>query len=167
MSEIEPVIDIRDSEINVEDIMNRIRARVHQRRLEASAQGVDYDHVIEDLPRGTGSGEQGSDLLYDLHQLRVSASAQGVGVAMRDRKVPLLNPVLYRVEHLLHRLVVKYVNMLAGRQISFNQTSVHALTELTRLLEEKDARVGDLELQVRELKEELAQLRQSSVAQGR
>jgi hypothetical protein len=162
MPDLEPVIEIRDPEINVEEIMTRIRERISQRRAQASAQGLDYDRLAGDA-KVIPSGTLATDLYYDLHQLRTTAESIWVPSAMRDRHFPpLINSALFRLENLLHRLALKYVNMLAGRQVVFNRAASSILTSTVRELEQTDARVETLDQQVSALRERLAKLEQSS-----
>lgn len=162
MSEVEQVIDIRDPEINVEEIMARIRERLRKRRAQASAQGLDYDHLVND-DKALQSGTLSADLYYDLHQLRTTAESIWVPSAMRDRHFPpLINSVLFRTENLFHRLALKYVNMLAGRQVVFNRAAASIVTSILRQLEQDDARIKALEKQIQELRERLARVEQSS-----
>lgn len=162
MREAEQVIEIRDPEINVEEIMTRIRERLRQRRAQASAQGLDYDRLVggEQI---VDAGLLATDLFYDLHQLRTSAEAIWVPSAMRDRHFPpLINSVLFRLENLFHRLTLKYVNMLAGRQIVFNRAAVEVLTSALRAQDQYEARLEALEKQVSELRERLAKFEGAS-----
>ncbi len=164
MSDVEQVIDIRDPEINVEEIMARIRERLRQRRAQASAQGLDYDRLVED-DKVIQSGSLSTDLYYDLHQLRTTAESIWVPSAMRDRHFPaVINSVLFRTENLFHRLALKYVNMLAGRQVVFNRAATSVVTSVLRQLEQDGARIEALEKQVKELREQLAKIEPSSGA---
>lgn len=154
MAEPEQIIEIRDPEINVEEIMQRIRERVQQRREQAKSQGLDYDKLVDENLSGT-SGRLPPDLYYELQQLCTNADAIGVSVSVRDRRLPLLNPLALRIETLLHRLAVKYVNMLAGRQITLNRSSAYILAGLLRAVEERDVRLEALEKEVAELRARL------------
>ncbi len=165
MTDVEKIIEIRDPEINVEEIMNRIRERVRQRREQAQSQGLDYDRLVDEGLSGA-SLRLPADLYFELHQLCTKADAIGVTLAVRDRQLPLINPLFFRIEKLLHRLVVRYVNMLAGRQITINRSTAHLFSGLARAFEEQDARIEALEKQVAELRERLAQAGQSHAEQG-
>ncbi len=151
MIDPEQVIEIRDPEINVEKIMQEIRERIRQRREQAGRQGLDYDDLIDEKGLGM-AGRLPPDLYRELHQFCTTGETIGVSLAMRDRHLPILNSVFYRIEELLHRLVVKYVNMFAGRQIAVNRSSAHLFSKLVRALEERDARIEELENQVAALK---------------
>jgi hypothetical protein len=157
MTETEQIIEMRgDPEINVEEIMQRVRERVRQRRALAAEQGLDYDHLMDDRADAHPAGRLSADLYYDLHQLRTNVDAPMVSLAMRDRQFAIFNALLFRIERLLHRLVIKYSNVMAGRQVVFNRASVHVITELARALEEDGARIAELEKQVTDLRERLA-----------
>jgi hypothetical protein len=153
------IIEIRDPDINVEEIMNRVRERVRQRREQASAQGLDYDKLAE---AGAAAGRLPADLYYELNLLCTNADAIGVSLAMRDRRLPFLNFLFFRIENLLHRLVVKYVNLMAGRQITLNRSTAHVLSGLTHALEERDARIDALEERVTELEDRLSRTEPSA-----
>lgn len=154
MESSDRIIEIRDPEINVEEIMERIRARIRERRRKAEAEGLDYDKLIDEATLGE-SKLFTPDLLYELRQLCMNADAIGVSVSMRDRHLPLFNPLFFRLEKLLHRLAVKYVNMLAGRQITLNRSTAHLLMAMTRALEEREVRLEALEKEVAELRTRL------------
>jgi phage shock protein A len=161
VTEDKRVIEIRDSEINVEEIMNRIRERIRQRRAQASAQGLDYDRLVDARAPIVATGQSDADLNYDLRQLQTNADAIPVSLAMRDRHIPLLNFLIYRLEMLLHRLVLKYVNMLAGRQVVFNTAASNVLSALAQRLEQSEARAQQLEKEVSALRERVAELEQT------
>lgn len=166
MPDIEQVIDIRDPEVNVEEIMGRIRERIRQRRAQAADQGLEYDKLTDQEELDAPSERLGVDLYFDLHQLRENADGILVSLAMRDRQFPLFNSVLYRLEKLLHRLVIKYVNMMAGRQVVFNQAAARILHRIARALDEDDHRLQTLEKQVAELQQRIAQLEDPSARKG-
>lgn len=158
MTDQEQIIEIRDPEINVEEIMDRIRSRIRERRMQASERGQDYDHLVEDGTKHQAFGRFEADVYYDLRELQASSDDFWVALAMRDRHFPLLNPILYRIEELLHRLALKYVNMLAGRQVVVNRATTHVLSEVVRSFDESAKRSEGLEAQVTELRGRLEKI---------
>jgi hypothetical protein len=166
MTEDQPVIEIRDPEINVEEIMGRIRERIRQRRAQAQQQGLDYDKLVSDDSDVAAAGRFDDDVYYDLHQLRSNAYSIWVSLAMRDRRFPLVNPILFRIEKLLHRLAIKYVNMLAGRQVVVNRATAQVLSGIVRASEDDYARLEALQKQVADLRDHLAKLDQPPGASG-
>jgi hypothetical protein len=158
MSQSQPVFEIHDPEINVEEIMTRLRQRIDDRRAQAREQGLDYDHLVEDYSQTDGKTRTSADLSYDLHQLRENAESIWVSLDVRNRGLPLINWVAFPLEKLLHRLVVKYVNVLAGRQTAFNQMVVSVASDLAEMQDTSQVRIENLERTVAELREQLAAL---------
>lgn len=149
------VIEIRDPEINTEEIMARIRQRIRERRAQAEGRGLDYDRLVDD-PSRAESGRLASDLYYDLNKMRSTADSLWVSVQLYDSHLPLVNAWYMRIKGKLHGIVVDYINRLAGRQVAFNQTTEHVLSGMVHAFEDNDARVEALEKQIIELRDRLA-----------
>ena len=149
------VIEIRDPEINTEEIMARIRQRIRERRAQAEGRGLDYDRLVDD-PGRAESGRLSPDLYYDLHQMRSTADSLWVSVQLFDSHLPLVNSWYMRIKGKLHGIMVDYINRLAGRQVAFNRTTEHVLSGVVHAFEDNDARVEALEKQIAELRDRLA-----------
>lgn len=158
MTKDKRVVEIHDSEINVEEIMERVRARIREQRAQASAQGSDYDALVDARVPVIKTDQSDADLDYDLHQLQTGADAIFVSLAMRDRQIPFFNFIFYRLENLLHRLVLKYVNQMAGRQVVYNTAAANVITVLVQRLEQTHTRAQKLENEVSALRERVAEL---------
>lgn len=162
MSESKDTIEIRDPEIDIEEIMARIRQRIQERRSEAQAQGLDYDRLVDDQAVNfRTSGRFDSDLYYDLHQVRTSADTIWVSLSVVDRQVPVVGSLLTRLRRELHSLVIYYVNMLAGRQVVFNRSVAGVLPALADALDESQERVAALEKEVADLRQRVEMLTQT------
>jgi hypothetical protein len=114
------------------------------------AQGLDYDRAVDDKSSAVVSGRFPAGLHNELQWLQTNADGVIVSLAMRDRQIPLFNFLLFPLEKLLHRLALKYINMLAGRQAVINKTTAQVLGDL----------VGALEKDREELEQEMAELHQ-------
>ena len=158
MEQDQRVVEIRDPEIDVAEIMDRVRERIRQRRAQAKAQGLEYDRLVDARPPVVAADHSETDFQYDLRELQISADGILVTVAMRDRQLPLLNSLFYRAEMLLHRLALKYVNQLAGRQVVFNTATANVLAVLARRVEQSQARAQQLDREVNVLRERIAEL---------
>ena len=154
------VIDIRDPDIDVEEIMQRIRQRIRERRAQAQARGLDYDRLTDGALDGGPDRHLSGDLYYDLHQARESAETIWVPLSVvgEQRYPRFLTPLLNRVRHAAHHLVLYYVNMLAGRQIVFNRAAVSAVSGLAEADEKTVERLLVLEQEVASLRERVAVL---------
>lgn len=160
MAEVEEVVDIRDPEIDVREIMERIQQRVRQRREDASSRNLVYDRLTE-LDASLNSAERrlSSDFYYDLYQARQSADSIWVSLSVvgNERYPKALNSLITRVRHALHLVVIYYVNMLAGRQVVFNRTVIDAMTELAETNEKLSERLERMEQEVATLQAQIAQ----------
>ncbi|MBI3957701.1 MAG: hypothetical protein HY328_02740 [Chloroflexi bacterium] len=163
MAEPEEVIDIRDAEVNVEEIMGRIRERIRQRRGQAQAQGLDYDRLVDGGAGRDVAGRRLSvDFYYDLYQARQSAETIWVSLSVVGQRSPaFLGSAVSRVRRAAHELVLYYVNMLAGRQAVFNRSAVSAVSGLAASGEEMGERLEALEEEAAVLRERIAVLERS------
>ena len=135
-----PAFDIRDSEVNVEEIMTRIRERIRQRAQAAEASGGHYG-----LPSLAASRKLPAELYKLLDQTRASATSVRVPLAASSGLVG-------KVRKVVHQLVVYYVNMLADKQIVFNRASANTHKQLAQALEAAHARIEALEQDVASLR---------------
>lgn len=158
--EPEDVIDIRDPDINVEEIMERIRQRIRERRKQAQAQGLDYDRLTDGALGSPGGHRLPDDFYYDLHQARESAETIWVPLSVvgGGRYPQFLASLVNRLRGAAHQLVLYYVNMLAGRQIVFNRAAVSAVSGLAEAGEDAAQRLQRLEEEVASLRARLAAL---------
>ncbi len=166
MSQAQPIFEIHDPEINVEEIMARLRQRIEGRRAQASEQGLDYDHLVDGHSKTYGQAPTTADLLYDLQQLRECSESIWVSLDVRNRRLGLINPLAFRIEKLLHRLAVKYVNMLAGRQTAANRMVANLIDGLVQWHDRDQARIEKLEEIVTELNERLNALERPQGQKG-
>ncbi len=158
----EQIIEIKDPEIDAEEIMRRIREHIRARRIQAQAQGIDFESLVN----GTHPQRFGEDLYREMRQVNASASQMGVMVSLvkPQRQIPILSPLLQRIRQAAHQLVVYYVNQLAAQQNHHNRQIVNVLMHLALGLEREPypQDVADLRKEVAALREELAQLKTSA-----
>lgn len=152
--EVAAVIDIRQPDVDVNEVMARIRARIQARRLAAQEKGLDFDRLPGYDETATRRGHLSGDFYYDLHQSRQSAEEIWVSLSlMGDERYPRwLSAPIRRIRHAAHQLVLYYVNMLAGRQVVFNRSAVGALAEMADTIEQMAARLDALEREVQALR---------------
>lgn len=162
MKNPEDVIEIRDPEIDVEDIMARIRERIRNRRDQAEAQGLDYDRLTDDRRTYDGDGELSSDFYYDLRQVRENADSIWVSLSVVGRDIPIVGSLVTRVRRMVHSLVLYYVNMLAGRQVVFNRSVASVLSGLVSHTDTTEGRIQELESEVDQLRQRIAALENGS-----
>jgi hypothetical protein len=159
--DIEPkdVVEIRTPEVDVEEIMEKIRGRVHQRRATALSQGLDYDRLTNTSSSHATGRQLQSNFYYDLNQARQSADSIWVSLSVvgNSRYPEVISSFVTRVRQSLHQMVIYYVNMLAGRQVNYNRATIDAVTGLAEAHEAAIERLEALEKEVAALREQLAQ----------
>jgi hypothetical protein len=156
MSEVRDAIEILAPEVNREEVIAELENRIQQRRLQAQAEGWDYDHLVkgqaEDL---SGSGRFGPDLCYDLYQAGRSADAIGVSLSLKESRVPVLGRLFIRLRRELHNLSVYYVNILARQQAVFNRAVLKILSQWIDELDESPQQVATLEAELSSLRQRI------------
>lgn len=135
--DIDDIVDIRDSDIDVEDIMQRIRADA--KRLRATIDSSEWPSYGTAAPADSQSED-----LYE-HLRRAFATHDKLYVEMiltRRNRLSDFAPVA-ALRRALHGLVIFYINTLASKQTLFNTQVVHTLN---RLAEGQEARAtqGDV-----------------------
>ena len=158
MTEFESSIRVNDPDIQVEQVKDQVANRIRARREEGRAQGLDYDHLTDSGVIVPGSQEATTDLRARLRELDSMSQEIGGSLVVRDRQFPLLNRFFFGVEMLLHKLVVKYVNRMAGRQLVFDKSVTEVMADLVARLERIDANIVDIQKRMSELEKGMADL---------
>ncbi len=139
--DLEAMIEIRDPEIDVEDIVPQVRARLRAQHRRARGIGLD----CEALARGQVPSDRASplddDLEDNLERMRASYNRVVVDLSLTKSRVPIVGPLVQRIREPLHRLAMYYVNRSAGRQSRFNAYVVGAMANLIRSLGEENERL--------------------------
>lgn len=131
--------EIKDDEINVEEIMSKIRENIQKRR----ASGV-YDPNMESLinqplqkPPKAGEGDIKSDLDYMNSHWDVHAEYNIVSHR------PVIGKLLISGRQMIHGEVKRYVDLIAGKQTEFNLRVIHSLKNILDILETKIGSVNN------------------------
>jgi hypothetical protein len=156
------IVEIRDAEIDVEAIMQRVRADAKRLRAEMG-DGMDWPTY------GTATLTTSADEdLYE-HLRRAFATHDKLYVEMiltRRNRLSDFAPVAV-LRRAFHGLVIFYINTLASKQTLFNTQVVHTLN---RLVEGQEARASKAEVAalqdtVRRLEQRVAQLEEQQARQ--
>ncbi len=131
--------EIKDDEINVEEIMSKIRENIQKRRQSGA-----YDPQMELLinqplqkpPPGAGQGDIKSDLDYLNSHWDVHAE-----YSITSHR-PVIGQLLISGRQLIHAEVKRYADLIAGKQTEFNLRVIRSLKSILDLLEAKIASVN-------------------------
>jgi hypothetical protein len=153
------LIEIQDPDIDVDEIMAQIRARVQQRRAE-----LGYDKrtfPAFDLAAYPGEPE---DIAYDVnlyHYLRLVNTTYnqvetGLNLAPSPAtQLPIIGPLWARVRGQVHNLVLFYVNRSLAHQTNVNRHLISVLNRLTLLSQEQQRIIAILQAEVDALRRRL------------
>lgn len=131
MSEIE----VKDSEINVEEIMKEIRSEI-KRKKAAGLYGKDIDEKLN-LQLFEGTSEH--DLRAQLREMHLRWHVSVEKPIISDK--PVIGPVIVLIKKAIRKVLRWYVNDLTNQTAAFNMHSVWAMDEI-------ESRLSRLEQQV-------------------
>jgi hypothetical protein len=162
---IEGVIEIRDPEIDVEEIMQRIRENIQRRRRDKGYEEPGFPLFSpEDLGDGSALAAFDSQLLYNLRQANEHYNKIWVELetdkAIPQDRIPILGRLRQAFKRRMLNTIIFQVNALARNQIVFNKYVVSALNRLTTRCAEaqENEEVEALRAEVGALREKVARL---------
>jgi len=157
MDELAEVIEIKDPEIDVAIIMEKIRQGIERHR-PLYTEDVFFPSFRDSITSGVE--QLGREFNYELQEAVACHDRAWVSLQVFPVRLPILGSFLTKVKRELHNLVVFYVNRLAAKQTSFNTHSVRALASLSEVVG-RNASAMDLEQlrqEVQRLKEKVDRL---------
>ena len=150
------LIEIRDPEIDAEEIMEQVQARVQKRRAELGQARQDFPTFgAAAMPSRPKDIPVDANLYYYLKLANKSYNQFETGPDVQispATRIPILGRFWSLIRRQAHELVLFYVNRNVEHQVAVNQQLVSALNLLTSSLEEQQ-RI------TRELREEIGKLR--------
>jgi len=159
---LEEIIEIRNPEINVAEIMEEIRRNIRRRHNEARGGKVTFPTFDAALSPAIEPTEELEKVLHHhLNQASLHYNRIGVASQLMPRPVPLVGRLWTAFRREAHNLVIFYVNTLAARQITFNDHALRALNALAQMVRRGSrAEVARLEAELQALQERVDQLEQ-------
>lgn len=119
-----------DQEVDVEEIMKGIRARI-------LAQQSDLPAFVETLV--DVSGKRFSPEFYEhLYQANLAHNQVGVNILVTPVRLPIVGPLIEGFRRKLHQLVLFYVNQVAAQQREVNTHLLQALSLMARELDDSE-----------------------------
>ena len=114
-------------QVNVEEIMREIRAQIlAQKAAEGSETAGMIPLAGQRLP---------ADFYEHLYQAEMGYDQLLVRAKVQPSTLPLIGPLVNRLKHELHRLVIYYVNQVAVKQVEVNRQMLKALALLAETIE--------------------------------
>ena len=145
-------IEIRDPEIDAEEVMSRIRANIRARQASGCRAPALPDFQVL-LAQSANDGA----LQYHLREAKEAHSRIWVDLSLAPSpvtQVPVVGRIWGLIREQAHRLVLFYLDKLASRQVGFNEHVVGALYQLAAAQEENSS----LRKEIAELRQQLTEL---------
>jgi O-antigen chain-terminating methyltransferase len=138
--------EIKDDEIDVEDIMRQIRENIKKRR-ESGA----YDDKMEDIINKPLSAlsdphtentdlDTDDNLSHDLEYINSNCDTHAEYYISSHR--PIIGKFLVRGRQIVHGEVRRYVDLLVGKQTEFNVHIVHLMNKLSGRFKKLETKIG-------------------------
>jgi SAM-dependent methyltransferase len=135
-------IEIRDDEINVEEIMTKIRENI-QRRQAAGEIPSDPDSVIASTSKNCYSGESDDAIQRDLSYLNSNWDIHNNSYFISSHH-PYIGKFLVSGRRMIHGEVRRYVDPIIFHQTEFNASTVRIITQTSQQCIEQAQRQQEL-----------------------
>jgi SAM-dependent methyltransferase len=122
-------IEIKDDEINVEDIMRQIRENIRKRK-ESGVYTEEMEALINEPLKIPAASEGQNDQEYNLNYINSNWDVHADYNIGSHR--PILGRFLIYGRQLIHSEVRRYVDIIIGKQIEFNAHVVRVLNNFTK-----------------------------------
>ena len=146
-------IEIRDDEINVEEIMAKIRENI-RRRQAAGELPLDPDSSIGSPSKNCPAGESDNAIQRDLSYINSNWDIHNNSYFISSHH-PYIGKFLVKGRKLVHGEVRRYIDPMISRQTEFNASTVRIITLVSQRCEELNKRQQELETAVSSLKQEI------------
>jgi len=136
-------IEIRDDEINVEEIMEKIRENIRRRRAVGEPP-PDPDSVIGSPSKNCPMGESDNAIQRDLSCINANWDIHNNSYFISSHH-PYIGKFLVKGRRLVHGEVRRYVDPMISRQTEFNASTVRIITRASQRCAELNQRQQELE----------------------
>jgi O-antigen chain-terminating methyltransferase len=136
-------IEIRDDEINVEEIMAKIRENI-RRRKAAGDLPPDPDSIITSTSKNVTIKPFNDTIGRDLSYINANWDIHNNCYFISSHR-PYIGKILVKGRQLVHGEVRRYVDPVISRQTEFNASTVRILTQMLQKSEELDLKISQQE----------------------
>jgi len=137
-------IEIRDDNINVEEIMGKIRANI-RRRQAAGELPMDLDSVVGSPSKNRPVRESDDAIQRDLAYINSNWDIHNNSYFISSHH-PYAGKFLVKGRQMVHGEVCRYVDPMVSRQTEFNASTVRIITRASQRFAELEQRQQELEM---------------------
>jgi len=157
---LEETFEIRDDEIDVEEIMRKIRENIRMRREAGVYPEGDIDEIHPGRENQDRSGEVKLTALSpearrDLDYINSSWDVENKGYFISSHR-PVAGRFLIRGRELVHGEVRRYVDPAIWKQREFNASTTRLLNEVARSIEKISAKLADIDSAIQGMRSEIS-----------
>ena len=135
--------EIREDEINVEEIMSKIRENIRMRQAAGELSPVP-DSVIITPSKNCPAGESGDSIQRDLSYINSNWDIHNNSYFISSHH-PHIGKFLVKGRQLIHGEVRRYVDPMISRQTEFNASTVRIITQASQRYAELNQHQQELE----------------------
>jgi O-antigen chain-terminating methyltransferase len=135
-------IEIRDNEINVEEIMAKIRENI-RRRKAAGEMPPDPDSIIGSISKKCSGDESDNSIKRDLSYINAYWDVQNYDYLISSHQ-PLIGKFLIKGRQIINGEVHRYIDFIISRQTEFNACLVRIITHALQRYAELNERQQEL-----------------------
>jgi len=147
---MEEIFEIRDDEINVEEIMRKIKENIARRKMLGEGR-----EEVKIPPKGDSDFLQ--NILNDLDFINNNWNVENESYAIFSHR-RVLGPFLVRGRKLVHGEVRRYVDPIFWKQREFNASVVRILNETAKKVDEVSSKANEMNKVLEELKKQISEL---------
>ncbi|WP_370572421.1 class I SAM-dependent methyltransferase, partial [Methanomethylovorans sp.] len=138
--------EINDEEVNVEEIMRKIRENISKRK-EQGTYPLQLDAAAQQLTSDQkwAMGEIRGEIADDLLNLNINCDIQNNSYVISSHRL-FVGKGLVKGREIVHGEVRRYVDPMVFKQISFNQNAAKVLNNAAHRLSSIENTIGDLEI---------------------
>ena len=148
----ENIIEIRDEEINIEEVMEKIRENIRRRQLSGELP-PDPDSIVASAPKYGYTGESVDTIQRDLSHINTKWDIRNYSYFISSHH-PYLGKFLVKGRQLVHGEVCRYVDPMVDRQTEFNASTVRIITRASQQFAELGQHQQELEMAFSSFKNE-------------
>ncbi len=125
-------LEIADQDIDVKEIMQRIRERAARHYRDSLPEGERPEDVAEDLWNATIGDGEGESLLSEWVSIRLSDCDIVPRQYVIDWRIPILGPIHSVIRRVINAEIRRYLSPSLKKQSHFNRKVLRALRGLAR-----------------------------------
>ncbi len=157
---LDNTFEIRDEEIDVEEIMRRIRENIRKRKeagicLEGGIEEVHQDQAPRDQDDGTEPVALSPEVRKDLDYVNSNWDIENNSYFISSHR-QVTGRFLVTGRQLVHGEVRRYVDPAIWKQKEFNASAVRLLNEVARSVEQISAKLVDIEGAIQRMRSEIS-----------